>query len=308
MQSRLAFAVCSHMDADLLLIDEVLAVGDVAFQRKCFERVRRARERGATIVLATHDTDTIRLLCDAALMLEHGRLHASGDPSEVVDEYLSVLLDEGPRVNRLVEKTLSHDLIDGTRSTVAQLAASFTPEFLGVVHPKQRFLDGGDSKVSGSRRADVLAALVLGGDGRAVGATGVGDVCTVRSLLRFREPTERFSLGVLIRDRFGQDIFGQTASHTMLGLAGPFARGDLVVADLRFRCDLRQGTYFVTFGLGDQSESSVYFYATDVVELNVSVKDAPVYGVASLPFEFVGQLFKHQETGDSHAHTTRSCS
>ena len=70
MYSRLAFAVYAHMDADLLLLDEIVSVGDSAFQRKCFRRIDELRDRGATVLLATHDTAVVRSVCDSAMMLE----------------------------------------------------------------------------------------------------------------------------------------------------------------------------------------------------------------------------------------------
>jgi ABC-2 type transport system ATP-binding protein len=92
MLVRLGFAVAVHVDPDVLLIDEVLAVGDEAFQAKCLERVRQFQREGRTIVLVTHALDTVRDICDRAAMLHHGRLHALGSPEDVVREMRYVLL------------------------------------------------------------------------------------------------------------------------------------------------------------------------------------------------------------------------
>jgi ABC-2 type transport system ATP-binding protein len=92
MLVRLGFAVAVHVEPDVLLIDEVLAVGDEAFQAKCIERVRRFQREGRTIVLVTHALDTVREICDRAAMLHHGRLHAIGPPDDVVREMRYVLL------------------------------------------------------------------------------------------------------------------------------------------------------------------------------------------------------------------------
>ncbi len=89
MQMRLRFAVAIHMEPDILLIDEVLSVGDAAFQRKCLDRINEIRARGCTIVLISHDVGTIRDLCDQAIWLNSGELAAEGDPREVVDQYLA---------------------------------------------------------------------------------------------------------------------------------------------------------------------------------------------------------------------------
>jgi ABC-2 type transport system ATP-binding protein len=92
MLVRLGFAVAVHVEPDVLLVDEVLAVGDEAFQAKCIERVRRFQREGRTIVLVTHALDTVREICDRAAMLHHGRLHAVGAPDDVVREMRYVLL------------------------------------------------------------------------------------------------------------------------------------------------------------------------------------------------------------------------
>jgi ABC-2 type transport system ATP-binding protein len=92
MLVRLGFAVAVHVEPDVLLIDEVLAVGDEAFQAKCLDRVRAFQREGRTIVLVTHALDTVIEICDRAAMLHHGELHAIGMPSDVVREMRYVLL------------------------------------------------------------------------------------------------------------------------------------------------------------------------------------------------------------------------
>jgi ABC-2 type transport system ATP-binding protein len=115
MLVRLGFAVAVHVEPEVLLIDEVLAVGDEAFQAKCIERVRRFQGEGRTIVLVTHALDTVRTICDRAAMLHHGRLHALGAPDDVVREMRYVLLgvsdpgfvpEEGSREAEIVEVQL----------------------------------------------------------------------------------------------------------------------------------------------------------------------------------------------------------
>jgi ABC-type polysaccharide/polyol phosphate transport system ATPase subunit len=87
MQVRLAFAVMVQVDADVMLIDEVLAVGDAVFQRKCLETLERKREQGCGVVFVTHDMDAIVRTCDRALLLERGRMVEMGDPAEVASAY-----------------------------------------------------------------------------------------------------------------------------------------------------------------------------------------------------------------------------
>lgn len=89
MWMRLAFAIAVHVEPDILLIDEVLAVGDLAFQRKCLERIAQFKAEGCTIILVSHDTALIRDLCDEALLVRAGRLVAHGPADIVVDQYVA---------------------------------------------------------------------------------------------------------------------------------------------------------------------------------------------------------------------------
>ncbi len=106
MRVRLAFAVMAQVDADILLIDEVLAVGDAEFRSKCLERLRRLREEGKTIVFVTHSMDTMAKDCDRGILLSDGRVALDGDPAEVARRYQ----DEG--IPPVVEK--SEPPADGT--------------------------------------------------------------------------------------------------------------------------------------------------------------------------------------------------
>jgi ABC-type polysaccharide/polyol phosphate transport system ATPase subunit len=88
MHVRLAFSVAIQVDADILLIDEVLAVGDAGFQQKCFDVFHRMRDEGRTIVFVTHDMSAVNRFCHRAMLLERGEMVALGEPAEVADKYL----------------------------------------------------------------------------------------------------------------------------------------------------------------------------------------------------------------------------
>jgi ABC-2 type transport system ATP-binding protein len=92
MYVRLGFAVAVHVDPAILLIDEVLAVGDEAFQRKCLDRVRQLQREGRTIVFVTHAVEQVLGICDRAVMLEHGAVKALGDPQEVVRDFRLMMM------------------------------------------------------------------------------------------------------------------------------------------------------------------------------------------------------------------------
>ncbi len=97
MQMRLAFAIAIHTVPDILLIDEVLAVGDWAFQQKCLQRITQIKDAGCTIFFVSHDTSLITRFCDEALWLHRGRLIAHGDPQMVVSQYVAEMAAETRR-------------------------------------------------------------------------------------------------------------------------------------------------------------------------------------------------------------------
>jgi ABC-type polysaccharide/polyol phosphate transport system ATPase subunit len=92
MYVRLGFAIAAHMEPEVLLVDEVLAVGDAEFQVKCLRRIQELRGAGTTIVFISHDLTAVQQLCDRAVLLERGEIVAAGDPAEVVSQYHRTLV------------------------------------------------------------------------------------------------------------------------------------------------------------------------------------------------------------------------
>ena len=87
MYARLGFSIAIHTDPELLLVDEVLAVGDEPFQKKCLDRIQSMQKEGRTIILVTHDTNTVAQFCDTAIALDHGAVLAKGDTTSVINAY-----------------------------------------------------------------------------------------------------------------------------------------------------------------------------------------------------------------------------
>ncbi len=94
MYMRLAFAVATEVDPDILLLDEILAVGDTSFQQKCFDRIESFQKSGKTILLVSHAMGQIEKHCDHAILLEHGAVMAQGKPSDVIEVYKSLWTPE----------------------------------------------------------------------------------------------------------------------------------------------------------------------------------------------------------------------
>ena len=114
MYARLAFAVAVNVTPDILLIDEVLSVGDEAFQRKCLDRVKRFQKEGRTIFLVTHAADLVRMMCDRAAVLDHGTMIHDGDPTDAVRIYRDNLRARGLEIPaEAVEREITREITIG---------------------------------------------------------------------------------------------------------------------------------------------------------------------------------------------------
>jgi ABC-type polysaccharide/polyol phosphate transport system ATPase subunit len=117
MYMRLGFAIAIHVDPDILLIDEILAVGDQSFQRKCLDRINEMRRRGVTILFVSHDLEAVRSLCERAIWLEGGRVQAEGPTREVVDRYL-MRVHEKERADLAAQQTPPVEALSGEEASV----------------------------------------------------------------------------------------------------------------------------------------------------------------------------------------------
>jgi ABC-type polysaccharide/polyol phosphate transport system ATPase subunit len=106
MYVRLGFSVAVHVQPEILVIDEVLAVGDADFQEKCFDHFARLKERSTTIVLVTHAVGTLKDFADRVILLEHGRVMQDGEPADVVDQYMRTRVQASPAAQRLFQRAL----------------------------------------------------------------------------------------------------------------------------------------------------------------------------------------------------------
>jgi lipopolysaccharide transport system ATP-binding protein len=159
MQMRLAFAVAVHVDPEVLLIDEVLSVGDLAFQRKCLDRIAEFRAQGCSILLVSHEASLVRDLCDEALWLSGGRLVLRGKTATVVDHYveqvssgMSLMNDNGDQAPRHVAPSA----VSGPMSAQAKPAGENRMGSLELEIAAVRFLDGEGREINEFRAGNPL--------------------------------------------------------------------------------------------------------------------------------------------------------
>lgn len=177
MQMRLAFAVAAHVDPDILLLDEVLAVGDEAFQRKCMGRIFDFRRGGGTLVFVSHDPSAVENICDRAILIDRGAVLADGRPADVVEEYHRLLASQEGAIGGQMKQPGSDDApgdapqppapsaLGGWGSgeaRIIELTLSGTDD-----QPRDRFLAGDTLRLSATIESD-----------RAAGDLTVGVMCT----------------------------------------------------------------------------------------------------------------------------------
>jgi ABC-2 type transport system ATP-binding protein len=165
---RLGFAVAVHVDPSILLVDEVLAVGDEAFQRKCLARVREFQRQGRTIVLVTHAMQLVAQICQSAVMLEKGRVAASGEVHEVIREYRVVMVRQHALFAR-------KDVTKDVEITRVQLQDGEGNPTSGIL-PGQRLQVVLDLRVHRPVEDPVGSLLIYDGGGDFVFRTGTGDI------------------------------------------------------------------------------------------------------------------------------------
>jgi hypothetical protein len=235
---RLGFAVAIHVDPDVLLVDEVLAVGDEGFTHKCLDKFGEFKRRGKTILLVTHSLGLVERFCDEALWMDGGRKKSTGDPVRVVGAYIT-------NVEKSEEATLAAADARAHGSAVAMSpddpASAALPD-----HPIETAEAPTDMFRAtegrwGSREIEITEVQLLGPAGAAGHVFHSGEPMTVRLQLRAPVAMEDFVLGVGIFNAEGVCCYGtntsieQLKAVTILGNAE--ARFDIA------RLDLVEGTY-----------------------------------------------------------------
>jgi len=239
MYMRLGFAVAVNADPDVLLVDEVLAVGDEAFQRKCLDRIRQFQREGRTIVFVTHAPDLVRQICNQALVLDHGREVSSGTPGEAIRSFREHLLRSGDR-SHLAEQLAGAIEDDGTGADEAGPAEDGSS--LSEQERKRNFrvrISGVTFEHPGPEEH------LLPGEPMAL---------HVRYQATERIPDPNF--GYAVYDIEGNLLSGSNTRILGVPIDHIQGRGEIV---FRFeQLPLLDGTYFLTLAITSQDEHTVY--------------------------------------------------
>jgi ABC-type polysaccharide/polyol phosphate transport system ATPase subunit len=240
MYMRLGFAVAIHVDPDVLLVDEVLAVGDEGFTHKCLDKFAEFRRRGKTILLVTHSLSVVERFCDEAVWLDEGRAMAHGDPKRIVDAYLTAIEKSeeallATTTARAVAAAETAHPSEPVASGEADAAAE-SPK-LDAVQDMFQAIEGR----WGSREVEIEQVALLDGQGQETFIFHSGDPMTVRLSVDARAAVDDFVFGVSLFNAEGVCCYG---TNTYLEEMEPLAlAGRVEVSFAIDRLDLIEGTY-----------------------------------------------------------------
>lgn len=259
MYVRLAFAVAISVSPDILVVDEALAVGDEAFQRKCLARIEAIRDAGATVLFVSHSAGTVVELCDRAILLDKGEMLMQGTPKDVVTTYQKLLYAPADRAEQVRQEIIS---TYRSGSAVSALPVNGCQHLgsdnvgLSVDRPipdsDPAYWEEGmlsSSTVEYERRgACIENPHVETLDGRKVNVLTPGRTYVYTYKVALDQTLARIRCGMMIRSMTGVEI-GGAATSTPSSAVPLLRAGENIVVRFAFRCLLHPGVYFLNAGV-----------------------------------------------------------
>ena len=242
MYVRLAFSTAIHVDPEILIVDEALAVGDAVFANRCVRKFEELRDRKVTVLFVSHDLGLVKQLSDRAILLLGGRIEAHGAPSDVINRYIGLVLE---RQRSATEKS---DRVRGS------------------------FRHGDGS-------SEIVRVEILNEQGEPVTSIASGEPVTVRVRSRFHKPVSDPMVGILVRTRIGMDVYGTNTRIEQMPL-GDFATGDELEVDFRLECWLTPQSYTLTVAT-QNADGTSHDWLDDAVAFEV-IDTRVAAGVANL--------------------------
>ncbi|MBV8859694.1 MAG: ABC transporter ATP-binding protein [Acidobacteria bacterium] len=257
---RLAFAVASNVEPDILVIDEALAVGDAVFQHRCLRRIKEIQERGATVLFVSHDAAAVRALCTRAVLMSAGRVLSDGPPIEVLNHYQKTVME---REQAYEEEEAAADGTDA--EDALEVGEGFAPLRYTYRH--------------GDGSAEIVSAELLDAARRPVGVVETGSPLTVRMRARINREVDDAVFGVLVNDSRGVHAYGTNTKEQQVDL-GLLRRGELVEVSFAFDCWLGLDQFSVSLAVHSRDGVS-YDWLDGVLFFRVT-SPVLVEGIANL--------------------------
>jgi ABC-type polysaccharide/polyol phosphate transport system ATPase subunit len=267
MLVRLAFAVAVHLDPDILIVDEALAVGDICFRQRCMRKIHEMRSRGVTIVYVTHDVSDVKALGHRTLWLDRGRVAALGDSAEVSQAYLTAQLAKDARRLRSEQGVVSRPAAEACEP--GQIVTSLAP----------------GARRHGDARAEVLGISVMNDRERPIDSVRTPARMLVRVSVRAREAIRLPMVGLLMRTAEGVDFTGANTASEGVQMP-PLEPGQVATLDFHIRLpELAPGRFTFAPGVGEGTllDLTLCDLVEDAAAIQVLPGDAPVSGYMRIP-------------------------
>lgn len=207
MYVRLAFATAIHVQPDVLIVDEALAVGDAIFANRCLQKLEELKSKKVTILFVSHDLGLVKRLCHRAILMLKGEIYCEGAPPEVVNRYVALVHDR-----------------HATHAEKSDLTGNYR---------------------HGDRVSTISKIRVLDSSGRETSTVQAGDRVTIEITARFNQASSHPMAGILIRNRLGIEVFGTNSKIEGIDL-GQLRAGDVVTIRFAFLCFLTRQDYTLT--------------------------------------------------------------
>ena len=263
MYVRLAFSVAIHIDPDILIVDEALAVGDLRFQQKCFRRIREFKEAGKTIVLCTHNMGAVNQFCTRTLWLHQGQIKMEGTPREVTDAYVTFMNSSEPGQGGKPELDFNEQ---------SDIAVNLS--FLKAKYPKISWINPDNFDSSGKGRLEIQSAgLMDAKTEQPLGTVKKGTPIRLVVVLHASTEVKNSGLELLINDRQGTLIFRMNSFHFKQNII--VGKEPVVwAADFEFPA-IANGKYTLSLATlcRENQEPKVLHRVHDAFILNVSEKN-----------------------------------
>ena len=232
MFARLAFACAINVDPDILIVDEVLSVGDMAFQLKCFKKFEQFKERGKTIIFVTHNVADVLKNCNRAIIMENGRKTFDGSVKDGVNRYKKIIVG------------LSNADVEREEKIQEELKKDYVIED-GEVW-KDKFNQNPNIIEYGNKDADVIDYGIFDVEGNPINVFDNADTVILKSKVKFNKNVKDPIFTMTVKDYNGNDIAG-TNSQIEKVMTGDFKKGDIAVAEFKQKLPIAVGKYTLSF-------------------------------------------------------------
>ena len=229
MFARLAFACAINVDPELLIVDEVLSVGDMAFQLKCFKKFEQFKEAGKTIIFVTHSVADVLKNCTRAIIIDAGQKIYDGDVKTGVEKYKKIIVGLNP------------DDVDTGEENTEEITFNNDNEDW-----KSKFVQNPNITDYGDRRAEVIDYGMFDLQGRPINTFDNGETVILKSKIKFNQDVSDPIFTVTLKDFHGNDIAG-TNTEIEKVLTGSYKKGDTVICEFKQKIPVAAGKYTLSF-------------------------------------------------------------